>query len=109
VAGFILHALGIRRGLEFRYVGAARLVTPAAAAHPPMVHREYRIPSCPPPQSAYSKLPARSLSQNDWRPAIGAGTDAADSPWSRPAMHCGMRFSGGWWDFPHADRVKRRP
>src|SRR5437763_3090127 len=75
-----MHVLGFRVELELRDRRAARLLTPAAAAHPAMVYRQYRLPSRPPSQSAYPKLPARSLSSIHWRAAVSADTDAANSP-----------------------------
>ena len=45
--------------------------------HPTMVHRKYRFPSYPPPQSAHSQLPARGLPRRDRRHGSRADPDAA--------------------------------
>src|SRR6185312_9542647 len=58
--------LGFRRGFVQKHL------TSAAAAHPSMVHRKYRLSSCPSFKPAHPKLPSRGMPQGNCRAAGSA-------------------------------------
>src|ERR1700722_13878889 len=69
--------MGAPDRLDSGWRGAARQFLAAAAQDPAVVHRQYRLPSCAPPDAAGPELPAASRAPG--RTGVRRQRDRADA------------------------------